>query len=721
MHKKRRKPLIAIMIILLAVLVPAVLIVSLGKGNNEDDTKKSQAILKQRIESSKDYLLRMMDPDLHGVHKYYYAEEDRFEDRLHTIYTASTLYTLLKVYDLTKDEELIRPIDEGSGFLLFMQNREGRYSGAFYYSYFPKTEKKEEHFVVGTTSKTIFTLLELHNRTGDKKYLESAISGANWLTTMVQEDGRVRPYVEYDNGKWVHSTRESLLYDGQVLSALSRMYRATGDKDYLDSAEKIAEHIFMKIGREGCYLGDDVSDNNPISSSWALLSMYDYYLASSDEKYKETVFRCAGELLSLQKDEGRWQDSLSTSGTGWLAEVFVTLYNFCIDEGRDECERYRTAVVSAINWSMARTYTAESNVKNPKMADGGIYWDDKTSYVRTDSVCHGLNAYVGIYDDIKEGELIDSSDAEKSEDQSNYIEMPDDPDAITLFVVGDMIFDRKIRKVVEEKGDKDYSYPFQRIKDLLSKPDLLIGNLESQISDKEGQKVEKTNLTVHFKADPNAIEGLIYAGFDMVDVANNHALDYGREVFEDSLRHLNSAGIDYIGGGFDYNETFAPRIRDIRGTRIGFLGFTYPKIDGSYIPWLPEENMSGIGIVQKSETRKLVQIIKDAKEKCDILIVLFHAGTDYSKKQSEYQEYYARIFLDSGADMMIGHHAHVVQPIEKYKGKWIAYGLGNFVFDQEFERVGPAGLLVVKIKDKKIADVSMINLTIDDDYRPYLP
>jgi len=173
----------------------------------------------------------------------------------------------------------------------------------------------------------------------------------------------------------------------------------------------------------------------------------------------------------------------------------------------------------------------------------------------------------------------------------DFIEHKSDDSVITLFAVGDIMLDRDVELMIKEKGNGDFRFPFLKIANYLKKADILFGNLESVISDKKGEKFKKTgSVRVYFKAKPEALEGLFFAGFDVISVANNHALDYGREVFEDNLKRLEQSGIEYIGGGLDEEETFSVKIQEVKGTKIGFLGYTYPRYDGQYIPWRPTED-----------------------------------------------------------------------------------------------------------------------------------
>jgi hypothetical protein len=378
-----------------------------------------KAMLRRRIDEGKAYLLRVIDSKLGGVHKYYHAPGDTFEDRLHTIYTASTIFTLIKLHAHDKDERLRQAIDQASRFLLSMQSREPgqRSHGAFHYSFDLRQQEPERKFVVGTTSKSIFTLLELHALTRDEKYLDAARLAADWLLTMLEPDGRVSSHLlQKPDKSWSVSRKESMLYTGQVLSALSRTYRATGDKKYLGAATQTAEYLRSKIASNGCYLGDDYRKPNPISSSWAVLSLLDFVKASDAPEVEEIVFRCARELLGRQIQDagdvyryGRWRGSLSSSGNGWLAEVMAEIYLHCEKAGQSGCGRYEEAIVKVIRLLMQYTYAPENTflVKNPERAIGGVFWNVRDRYVRTDSVCHAMNAYVYMIDHLDDGVLVE--------------------------------------------------------------------------------------------------------------------------------------------------------------------------------------------------------------------------------------------------------------------------------------------------------------------------
>jgi rhamnogalacturonyl hydrolase YesR len=372
-------------------------------------------LMLQEIDQGKEFLFRAMDEDEHGFYKRYETESDYFGSRLYTVYSASIIYTLLKVYDFDHDEQILEGIPEWGDFLLSMQSKDEETYGAFYYSYYPSSGIKEESFPVGTTALSIFTLLDLFERTGDSRYLESAELGGDWLTTMQRPDGVMYAHKNLSGGQWVYGDQESLLYNGQVLSALSRLYIATGETRYYDTAERIARHFSARVEKEGCFLGDDYRWPNPISSAWVAMALLDFYKINGEDYYKDMILKCSGELLEKQAKDlsnplysGSWYRAYSTSGNGWLAEVMMTMYRFCQEQNADGCDRYKEAILRVIRWIIQNTYSEENTffLKEPEKAIGGIFWNYEDRYVRTDSLCHALNAYAGMMEDWEDGTLL---------------------------------------------------------------------------------------------------------------------------------------------------------------------------------------------------------------------------------------------------------------------------------------------------------------------------
>jgi len=360
-----------------------------------------KAVIQDRIERGKDFLYRMEDPDLHGFYKYYDAPADNLEPQLHTVYSASIIYTFLYIYDYDKDKEILTHLDDWAGFLLFMQETDKnspRY-GAFSYSYDLNTKEKEKRYVVGTSALSIFTLLRLYEITGEQKYLDSAKIAGNWLLSMQRPDGVFKPYTEYKDEGWVFGNDFSLLYNGQCLSSLSKLYLATKEEKYYLAAKKTADLFaseYIKAGRT--YVVDEYRAKNPISNTWIAMSLMDFYKTKNQNYYKDIVFELSSQIIANQLPDGRIDGAYSTSGNGWILETMSDVYSFCLNQDENECEKYKNAALSIAEWLTDRTYLEEKDsfLPNPERADGGIFWNDGLKYVRTDSVCHALNGYTKI-------------------------------------------------------------------------------------------------------------------------------------------------------------------------------------------------------------------------------------------------------------------------------------------------------------------------------------
>lgn len=277
----------------------------------------------------------------------------------------------------------------------------------------------------------------------------------------------------------------------------------------------------------------------------------------------------------------------------------------------------------------------------------------------------------------------------------------------TMLFVGDIMLSRSVGALMEKKGD--YNLPFINVADFLKSADLTFANLENPIS----SRGENVGSKYSFRADPKTIEGLKYAGFDIVSIANNHMWDYGREAFLDTMIHLTEAGIDFIGGGHNSAEAHSPVIKDVKGTKVAFLAYT--EFLQSVIAG---KNSAGITNFNIEQIKK---DITAANQAGDLVVVSFHWGDEYQTKHNLKQEQFAKAAIDAGADLIIGHHPHVVQEVEQYKDGWIAYSLGNFVFDQNFSKETMRGLaLRIDIRNSKIKSVEKIGISISKDYQPQI-
>ena len=293
------------------------------------------------------------------------------------------------------------------------------------------------------------------------------------------------------------------------------------------------------------------------------------------------------------------------------------------------------------------------------------------------------------------------------------------PASVSLILTGDIMLNRQVEYQIRTTGNGDFKFPFLKIANALRKTDIVFGNLEGPISDK-GQKV---GSIYSFRMNPRSVEGLSFAGFNVLSLANNHVFDYDRIALEDTLLRLKAADIDYAGAGFDEKEAFSPVIKEVNGTKIGFLAYS----DLGSLYWTALEKSSGLALIGLEYIEKTKEDIKKAKSQVDVLIVSLHSGEEYIKEPGQLQINFARAAIDAGADIVAGHHPHVVQKNEIYPSAssgqvgYIFYSLGNFVFDQDFSPETMQGQIVkVIIEDKKIKEVTPIDIKLNQYYQPEL-
>lgn len=278
----------------------------------------------------------------------------------------------------------------------------------------------------------------------------------------------------------------------------------------------------------------------------------------------------------------------------------------------------------------------------------------------------------------------------------------------TMLFVGDIMLSRSVGARMQELGD--YTYPFHAIADTLREADITFANLENPVSARGVNVGSKYS----FRADPRIIEGLQYAGIDVVSLANNHIWDYGREAFIDTMQHLRDGGIDYVGAGNTFDEAHRGATRNVGGVDVVFLAYT--NLISSQVA--ATDTTPGVAYLN---TEQMVRDIGDAKLRGDVVVASFHWGDEYQVIHNAQQDRIAKMAIDAGADLIIGHHPHVVQEVQQYSDGWIAYSLGNFIFDQTFSEETMRGLaLRVTLDGDRIGAVESLGISISRQYQPSL-
>ncbi len=264
---------------------------------------------------------------------------------------------------------------------------------------------------------------------------------------------------------------------------------------------------------------------------------------------------------------------------------------------------------------------------------------------------------------------------------------------VQLLFVGDIMFDRGIRYYAQKNNGNDFI--FDKISQTLAENDLVVANLEGPITDNKSISADTapgSTDNYFFTFDPGVAKTLFEKNIRLVNLGNNHILNFGSAGLKSTQKYLDQADVDYFGAPGGLRSI----IKNIAGLKIAFV--SYNQFNGD-------------------RASDVVNEIKKVKSEADLAVVFSHWGVEYSLAPTDLMKSLAHQFIDAGADLVIGSHPHVIEPMEIYNGKKIYYSLGNFIFDQYFNEDVRNGLgVVVKIdKDTKQLDFSEKNFYLQNN------
>ena len=248
---------------------------------------------------------------------------------------------------------------------------------------------------------------------------------------------------------------------------------------------------------------------------------------------------------------------------------------------------------------------------------------------------------------------------------------------VNLEAVGDIMLARTVGRKVLSEGPQ---VVFAGVQAALDGADVLVGNLECAIT--AGGSSQSKSYT--FASPPETAKALALAGFDVLSLANNHAMDFGKVGLTDTIKYLSENGIASSGVGLNALQAHQPVILDRNGLRLAFLSYVnVPVENGGFDArtWIATASQPGIAWAYPDQIKTDVTA---AKKEADVVVVLLHSGYEITAiipGISQEQRSAAHAAIDAGAALVIGSHPHFLQPIETYHGGLIAYSLGNFVFD----------------------------------------
>jgi poly-gamma-glutamate capsule biosynthesis protein CapA/YwtB (metallophosphatase superfamily) len=278
---------------------------------------------------------------------------------------------------------------------------------------------------------------------------------------------------------------------------------------------------------------------------------------------------------------------------------------------------------------------------------------------------------------------------------------------VTLTAVGDILLDRGVAEKIDRHGT---GYPFEQVAGILSAADITFGNLECPLTDK-GTKVPKRYC---FQAHPAAVACLVESGFDLLSLANNHTMDCGRTGLVETIQVLKNKGIKWCGAGGSRAEAEVATVLTVKGVKIAFIGFSEFLPEGSFV----RVDRPTIAFASPERVRRAV---KAARRTADVVVTSFHWGIEYAARPHPRQRRLTRAAMEAGADLVLGHHPHVLQGLEVITRasppvrppQLVAYSLGNFLFDRRTGRALQSAILRCSLTRHGLTAAEVVPIQLD--------
>jgi poly-gamma-glutamate synthesis protein (capsule biosynthesis protein) len=271
---------------------------------------------------------------------------------------------------------------------------------------------------------------------------------------------------------------------------------------------------------------------------------------------------------------------------------------------------------------------------------------------------------------------------------------------LSVIGVGDVMLGSWVTPILSDQG---IDYPFEKTARYIQSATFSIANLEAPFTT-GGEPFEKR---FNFKVPPAHSAGLRNAGFDVVTLANNHTLDYGETGLRSTIGTLKEIGLEHCGAGLNLEEAHRPAVLHSGGKKVAFFGYsmTFPK------EFYAKPDSAGTAYPEPELMAANLQAWRDS---VDFVVVSFHWGAEKSETPKDYQIFFAHMAIDNGADLVLGHHPHVLQGLEIYKNRLIAYSLGNFAFGSYSKYATESIVLKVYLNQEGLFYARCLPINVDN-------
>lgn len=274
---------------------------------------------------------------------------------------------------------------------------------------------------------------------------------------------------------------------------------------------------------------------------------------------------------------------------------------------------------------------------------------------------------------------------------------------ITISMVGDVLLAAGVEKYIQSHGS---DYPWQEVRPVFAGSDFVLGNLECAVAT-GGEPMENKQFT--FRAQPDVLAGAVRAGVDIFTLANNHVLDFGRQAMLETIANLDHYGIKHTGAGINLEQATRPVILEQNGVRLGVLSYTMIFPEGWWVA-----GPSNPGIASGHDMNSVIADVKALRSQVDLLVVSIHWGVQLADHPRPNEQTLAYMLVDAGADLVFGHHPHVLQGLEYYNDSLIAYSAGNFIFTTPRSMKARQGMILqVRAGHKGVLEAVVVPTLVD--------
>lgn len=281
---------------------------------------------------------------------------------------------------------------------------------------------------------------------------------------------------------------------------------------------------------------------------------------------------------------------------------------------------------------------------------------------------------------------------------------PDSSSAVTVTMVGDVMLGRYVKEVSNRYGDE---FIFRHVKPFFNQSDYVIGNYETPVLKYNESSYTTVEGAIELSTDETDVQAIKKAGFNVVSLANNYTMTHGPKAMRETIDVFKKYKIDTVGAGTNEEEAKMVSYKEVDGVRIASVGFT----DTFSASMVAGKTSPG---VLPANPNYIFEVIQQAKANADLVLVNAHWGQEYDVEPSLRQQGLAKAMVDAGADIIVGHHPHVLQSVDVYKGSVIFYSLGNFVFDQGWSSTKNTALVQYHLNQKGQVKIDIIPMFIKE-------